>query len=268
MDVKQKANNSIKLIVDQIDELRKVVLKADRQEYDEVAHERMKRWKKRTVRILSENVNPAESEILRKKSMGSFIMGLYYQNLCDEADMYIGFLQSLVEELEKYPEEILETTVKQKKIIEPKIPELPHNNNIFIIHGHDKYNLLQLKELLRERWKLNPIVLSSKPGKGRTIIEKFEQEAKNASYSLALFTPDDFVEINDDNYFQARPNAIFELGWFYGRLERSKVCILFKKGTKIHSDLDGISRIQFNDSIEEVIIEIENELLGAGILQK
>ena len=67
-------------------------------------------------------------------------------------------------------------------------------------------------------------------------------------------------------YNQARPNVIFELGWFYGRLGRDRVCILYRKGTSIPSDLGGIGRGEFTDSVEEKIIEIEAELEAAGLL--
>jgi len=74
------------------------------------------------------------------------------------------------------------------------------------------------------------------------------------------------IHIHGKEYAQARPNVIFELGWFYGRLSRERVCILFKEGTKIHSDLDGISRIQFQDSVLEKAVEIERELVSSGVL--
>lgn len=70
------------------------------------------------------------------------------------------------------------------------------------------------------------------------------------------------------SYSQARPNVIFELGWFYGRLGRSRVCILFQEGSKLHSDLDGVLRIQFRESVEEKLGEIEKELKAAGLLKK
>ena len=85
-------------------------------------------------------------------------------------------------------------------------------------------------------------------------------------YAFAIFTPDDFIEIGDNEYFQARPNVIFELGWFYGHHGRKQVCILCKEGTKIPSDLKGIKRIVFKNSIEEKIVDIERELQGAYLL--
>jgi len=111
-------------------------------------------------------------------------------------------------------------------------------------------------------------VLSLKPGRGRTIIQKFEEEAQRAVFALALFTPDDVVNIAGEEYAQPRPNAIFELGWFFGRLGRESVCILFRRGTRIHSDLDGISRIEFDSSVAEKIGEIERELLGGRVIAK
>ena len=108
--------------------------------------------------------------------------------------------------------------------------------------------------------------MSGEPGKGRTLIEKFEDEAQRAAFAVVLMTPDDQVSIDDDTYAQARPNAIFELGWFYGRLGRDRVCILFREGTSIHSDLDGISTIKFQKSVREKIDEIEKELMAAEIL--
>ncbi len=55
----------------------------------------------------------------------------------------------------------------------------------------------------------------------------------------------------NNTYFQARPNVIYELGWFVGKLDRENVRILLQDGAKIHSDIDGISPIQFNENIDE-----------------
>ena len=98
------------------------------------------------------------------------------------------------------------------------------------------------------------------------LIEKFEQEATKAGFAFVLLTPDDLVEKPDGTYVQSRPNVVFELGWFFGRLGRENVCILAKKGTSIHSDLDGINRIDFRESIEEVVLQIDRELEAGGLL--
>lgn len=143
-----------------------------------------------------------------------------------------------------------------------------NSKRIFIIHGHDESKRRELETLLKERFGLEPIVLSNNPNQGLTIIEKFEKYASECSYAFALFTPDDIIQNDDHQYFQARPNVIFELGWFYANLGRSRVCILDKSSdkSKIFSDLQGVMRIQFAENISEKIIDIERELRSVGII--
>src|SRR5207247_6328310 len=143
---------------------------------------------------------------------------------------------------------------------------VPQGSRVFIIHGHDTTNTLRLRTLLKERYGLTPVILSEQPSKGRSLIEKFESEARNISYAFALLTSDDFISRAGQSYVQARPNVLFEIGWVYGRLGRDRVAILFQEGTSVPSDLDGILRIQFNKSIEEKLKEIENELQAAELL--
>lgn len=142
----------------------------------------------------------------------------------------------------------------------------PATRNIFIIHGHDELNLLRLQTMLREHFKLEPIVISSRPGQSRPIIGKFEEHAKDCTFAISLFTPDDEVVDGEKKYSQARPNVIFETGWFVGRLGKERVLILLKDGTKIHSDFDGVSRIQFRDDVQDAYIKLQGELKASGIL--
>ena len=173
---------------------------------------------------------------------------------------HIKDLEKYKVHLESFVEEVQENSVKR---VETRTNL--ESKSVFIIHGHDENNTLKLHSLLKERWNLDPILLKDKPGKGRTIIEKFEEEAKKLRYAFAILTPDDVV-MGDDGYRQSRPNVFFELGWFYGQIGRENVCILFKKGTKIHSDLDGISLVQFDRDIPDKILEVESELKEANLI--
>lgn len=145
---------------------------------------------------------------------------------------------------------------------------IKNSKDIFIIHGHNEAKRRELEKLLKEQFGLNPIVLLDQPDQGLTIIEKFEKYAIGCSYAFALFTPDDIVTNGDKQYFQARPNVIFELGWFYANLGRSRVCILDQacEQSKIFSDLQGVLRMQFNENISEKYMEIERELKSLGII--
>ena len=115
---------------------------------------------------------------------------------------------------------------------------------------------------------LNPIVLSEQPDSGLTIIEKFEKFAHTCSYAFAIFTPDDIIQHEDNFYFQARPNVIFEIGWFVAQLGRENTCILFQATEKssIFSDFQGVIQKQFIDKISELSREIGLELKEIGLI--
>jgi len=145
---------------------------------------------------------------------------------------------------------------------------IPAGRKVFLVHGHDSTNTLRLRTLLKERFALSPVILSERASRGRSVIEKFEAEAGDVPFAFVLMTPDDFISRPQPEYSQARPNVLFELGWFYGRLGRERVCILFREGTSVPSDLDGIVRIQFRESIDEKLGEIETELTAAGLISE
>lgn len=165
------------------------------------------------------------------------------------------------------------TEYRQKAVLEErkiKLSEsIKNTKDVFIIHGHNEAKLLELEKLLKNEFGLNPVILKDKPNQGLTIISKFEKYASQCSYAFALFTPDDIVTAsNGKQYLQARPNVIFELGWFYASFGRAKVCILEQASDKseIFSDLQGIMRIQFNTDISEVVLSVRRELESVGII--
>ena len=146
---------------------------------------------------------------------------------------------------------------------------------VFIIHGHDHKNRNVLKTLLAKEYKLKPVVLAEKAWKGRWILEKFFEEAGPCSMAIAILTPDDLIARRTKNgkrikleqvYDQARPNVIFEVGWFIGQLGKSRIILLKKKGTQLPSDILGLGWIEFNKDVSDVKTEIKNELVASKII--
>jgi predicted nucleotide-binding protein len=135
----------------------------------------------------------------------------------------------------------------------------------FIVHGHDLEEVEALKAFLKENVKdLRPIVLSENRSGGLTIIEKFEEYAKESFVVFALMTPDDIV-VNlkkDEITRRARQNVIFEVGYFLGAMGRKtgKVLLLCKGNVEIPSDLDGVVRISITNGIASAHKEILGEL--------
>lgn len=144
---------------------------------------------------------------------------------------------------------------------EDKKMESALSRSVFIIHGRDYAAALELKDLIRDKFpKLVPVILANEPWSGTTIIEKFEREAKRCGFAFAVFTPDDNVVTDDKSYHQMRPNVIYELGWFHAQVGRSNTCILYKNGTQIPTDLQGLGWCPFDTSVKQAFIDIEREL--------
>lgn len=89
-------------------------------------------------------------------------------------------------------------------------------NSVFIVHGHDN-ELKQEVARFVERLDLNAIIFHEQSSGGKTIIEKFEEYSK-VGFAVVLLTPDDIVskpgqDGTQINYYRARQNVIFEMGF-------------------------------------------------------
>ena len=172
----------------------------------------------------------------------------------------VGMLQRMADLYEKKADRIEE----KRKIIQYI---QPIDSKLFIVHGHDEGILRELKEMLEKNFKITPTILRDEIDIGKTVIEKFEHYGRLAAFTFVIVTPDDLVENKKQKSFQARPNVLFELGWFCGRLGRSNVRIIRKKNTPLPSDLNGIVTVDFNDRLEEVYLKIRTDLEKAGLLK-
>ena len=144
----------------------------------------------------------------------------------------------------------------------------PAGKKVFIIHGQDEAKWRELADLLTKELKLEVIELAEQVNESRTIISKFEDYANECCYAFALLTPDDFVKKGggeqETGYLQARPNVLFELGWFYGRFGPKRLSIIRKAGTQIPTDLAGIAYIEFTTNVNEAFMRIRDELRRAS----
>jgi predicted nucleotide-binding protein len=141
----------------------------------------------------------------------------------------------------------------------------PATKNVFIVHGHDELNARRLSDLLRENG-LIPIVMRSQPGMSRVLTDKFEAEASRCSFAFAIFTPDDLITSGTNQYHQARPNVIYETGWFIARLGKERVILLLRTGAEMHTDLQGVARVQFGEDLLHSSHEIQRELRAARLI--
>ena len=145
------------------------------------------------------------------------------------------------------------------------------SNRIFVVHGHDHTLKTEIENFLHSIG-LEAIVLHRKPDEGQTIIEKFEKHS-DVGYAFILLTPDEIAytvdqEKMDDKQRQkelrARPNVIFEFGYFVGKLGRSRVCCLYKGDVTLPSDLGGLIYKRIVTNVESEGFALIKELKAAG----
>lgn len=260
MNMEEKAQESIVMIEKQLDELQAIPGYLKDSESSDVLFEKLKRWKERTVGLLTKNASLEEGEKLKNIYVG------YTHSLEGRIKIYRSFLISLKDEIEKHPESIFSAT-KEVETMSLDQKETTFSRKIFIVHGSDE-NCKNTVARFLEKLDLEPIILHEQPNKGRTIIEKFE-DYSNVSFAVVIMTPDDVgaLESQKDNLEpRARQNVILELGFFLGKFGRKRVCPLYCKGVTLPSDYDGVVyvpmdavdwRIQLAREIDAADIEID-----------
>lgn len=128
--------------------------------------------------------------------------------------------------------------VMAKGNVETKLIK-PLSKKVFIVHGHDEGARESVARFL-SAIGLEPIILHEQANRGMTVIEKVEANSE-IGFAVVLLTPDDVgCEKGGTPEPRARQNVLLELGYFIGRLGRSKVCALKRGHVEIPSDFAGV----------------------------
>ena len=160
-------------------------------------------------------------------------------------DHAASVIESMIDEIEEYWGDDDQSVAAASA----KASSQETTNEVFVVHGRDDGAKDAVARFL-EKLGLQPMILHEQPNKGRTIIEKFEQYAQ-VGFAVVLLTPDDKCSSRAEegkNSFRARQNVIFELGYFIGRLGRSRTCALFKGDIEIPSDYDGVLYVKMDEN--------------------
>jgi predicted nucleotide-binding protein len=121
------------------------------------------------------------------------------------------------------------------------------DKRVFIVHGWDAELKLEAKNYLQNYLGLQPIILDEQDSSGDVILNKFESFAAQCQAAVILLSERDDVDISGFSDPSAprrpRPNVLFEMGYFFAKLGRSRVVILRKGNVELHSDIFGIEYI-------------------------
>jgi len=179
----------------------------------------------------------------------------------------VTFLESLAGRIDLIEED---TAVTQAASAAPALPaKAPSDlSKVFVVHGRDEEAKSVVARFI-EHCGLEPIILHERTDRGRTIIEKFEEEAE-VGFAVVLLTPDDVgglsaggtLEVQAPAY-RARQNVVLELGYFLGKLTRSRVCALMKGSIEVPSDYSGVVYTPMGAD-EGWKVKLARELKAAG----
>ena len=188
-------------------------------------------------------VNMSDSEIQK-----NFVNGLQHGR---------KILEGFIEQLELFGGKPTTQNISQKGLNSSK--------DIFIVHGRNEA-LREAVARFIEKLELKPTILHEKPNAGRTVIEKLEGHS-DVGFAVILLSADDVGALKEDKEnlkSRARQNVILELGYFFGRVGRSKVCVLYEEGVEIPADIHGLLYI-LADEHGAWKLRLAQEIRQAGI---
>ena len=132
--------------------------------------------------------------------------------------------------------------------------EVTKVKRVFISHSHNEVAKHKLKDFVRERLRMEPVILAEQPDLGLTVVEKLEKYGPECQFALVLFTADDQTVSGEA---RARQNVTHELGFFHGLLGKDRVLLLKQSGVELFSNISGLIYKEFErDGIESVFEDI------------
>lgn len=184
----------------------------------------------------------------------------------DKVTRRVDQLSSLLERLDLIDES--PQIERQERAGAVQLEKSDMSRKVFVVHGQDD-EAKAIVSLFLTKCDLEPIVLHDQPNGGRTIIEKFEREA-DVGFAVILLTPDDIGGLKSGEEGaqtnlkpRARQNVILELGYFTGKLGRSRVAALKKGDLELPSDISGVVWTAFGGD-EAWKVALARELRAAG----
>jgi predicted nucleotide-binding protein len=150
---------------------------------------------------------------------------------------------------------VIEDTAKPQAIRKGSVveaTELPRRimtKRVCVIHGQNDALKTAVVGYL-EKLSLEPVVLHKQQNSDRNIIEKIES-LPEVDFAVILLTADDFAQPGKpvrNGKLQAKRNVLFELGYYVGRLGKSRVCALYSGHGKPPRDHDGISCLTVSEN--------------------
>lgn len=134
---------------------------------------------------------------------------------------------------------------------------------IFIGHGGKGVAWQELRKMLQS-WELEVEEFNEEPAAGIAVTQRLKIMLENSRFAFLVMTGEN---VDGEGRLQARLNVIHEIGLFQGRLGNECAIVLRERGASTFSNLDGITRIDFDkDCISALRAELYHLLITRGVM--
>lgn len=138
---------------------------------------------------------------------------------------------------------------------------------VFVVHGSQLLRAQEVARVIEKMTGRDAVILHEEPNNGLTVIEKFERHAESAAFAVVLLTADDegrAAGSEDGLRPRGRQNVVLEMGYFFGKLGRAQVSVLYDPGVEQPSDIHGLVYVKL-DQEGAWKQKLGHELSRAGI---
>lgn len=214
-----------------------------RQEFEELKYGDkvgLDKLKRRSAMFIS-RISGATSNYLSDFKKITFFSSIAYSNMPDSINYdawnrgrnsAINLIETIIEELKLFPEEVDIENIKDKSI---------DCSKVFIVHGHDDGAKNEVARFI-EKLGFEANILHEQIDSGATIIEKLEKHT-DVGFAIVLYTACDVGGVRskpEDLKPRARQNVVFEHGLLIGKIGRANVVALVKGDLEIPNDISGV----------------------------
>lgn len=138
--------------------------------------------------------------------------------------------------------------------------DLEEEFKVFLSHGRSEV-WKDVARYIEKELDIEVIELSEAANKGRTIIQKLDEESDECEFAIIIQTAEDEMS---SGTMRARQNVVHEIGFFQGKFGLNNVLFLKENGVEDFSNIDGIVYESFNkDSISSTFHRIRKEIESA-----
>ncbi len=139
---------------------------------------------------------------------------------------------------------IFEVKSNSELTFEPGTQQSPSEERllrVFISHGRS-LDWREVQDYIEKDLTILTLELAQEPSKGRTVMQKLNEESTKCSFAVVVMTGDDDLGIGTP---RVRENVLHEIGFFQAKYGLANVCLLHEEGTNIPSNIHGLIYIPF-----------------------